>query len=49
MMTGRLHSDADLQRIVDALYIERFPNGIDFQAFKDMFTMSDLAKLTLNS
>ncbi|KAL1504039.1 hypothetical protein AB1Y20_010450 [Prymnesium parvum] len=48
MMTGRLHDDADLQQIVNALYRDRFTKGIDFETFKQMFTLSDLAKLTLN-
>lgn len=47
MLTCRMHDDVDLQQIVDS-YLKRFPNGLDFNAFSQMFTISDLAKLTLN-
>ena len=47
MLTGRMHDDVDLQQIVDA-YLKNFPAGLDYNAFSQMFTMSDLAKLTLN-
>lgn len=47
MITGRMHDDVDLQQIVDS-YLKRFPNGLNFDAFSQMFTISDLAKLTLN-
>ena len=45
-LTGRTHSDSSLQAIVNN-YMSRFPDGIDFDIFTQMFDISDLSKLTL--
>ena len=47
LLTGKLHDDVDLQQIVDS-YLLRFPKGLTYDGFSQMFTISDLAKLTLN-
>ena len=41
------HDDSDLQQIVDA-YMKRFPDGLTYEVFSQMFCITDLAKLTLN-
>jgi len=47
LLTGRMHDDVDLQQIVDS-YLQRFPKGLTYDLFSQMFTISDLSKLTLN-
>ena len=46
MILGRAHSDTHLQTIVDS-YLNRFPKGLTFDIFCQMFDVSDLSKLTL--
>jgi len=47
LMTGRQHSDDGLQQIVDS-FMQRFPAGLTSSDFAQMFSVADLAKLTLN-
>ena len=46
-MSGSAYKDRQL-RIIVAGYFERFPDGINFDVFSQMFHIGDLAKLTLN-
>ena len=46
MTMGRAHSDDHLQEIVDN-YMQRFPDGMDYETFTKMFNVADLDKLTL--
>lgn len=46
-MSVRQHSDANLQEIVDG-YLRRFPNGVDFDVFSQMFDVAELSKLTID-
>lgn len=47
LMSPRHYTDDALQQIVRQLMAE-FPQGLDFDNFSKMFSISDLAKLTLN-
>ena len=47
MMLGLMHDDNDLQSITET-YLKRFPNGMNYEAFVQMFDVSDLNKLTLS-
>ena len=47
IMTGRQHEDNDLAQIVES-YLSRFPEGISYDVFVQMFSVSDLSKLTLD-
>ena len=47
MTLGTTISDRDLQAVCDS-YMERFPNGMTFDAFTQMVDVADLNKLTMN-
>ena len=47
MTMGTTHDDRDLQTIC-ATYLKRFPNGMTFETFVQMFDVADLNKVTLN-
>ena len=47
MTLGTTISDRDLQGVCDS-YMQRFPNGMTFDAFTQMVDVADLNKLTLN-
>ena len=47
MTMGQSRSDRDLQRVCDD-YLRRFPNGMTYNVFVQLFDVADLNKLTLN-
>ena len=47
MILGRAHDDHDLW-IITQKYLDRFPSGLTFEIFCQMFDVSDINKLTLN-
>lgn len=47
MMLGRSHDDESLEQIIQG-YLRRFPSGVNYDVFAQMFDVSDLSKLTLN-
>ena len=46
LLTGRQHSDEGLWQIVES-FQARYQGGMSFGDFKQMFTLSDLCKMTL--
>ena len=47
LFTGMQHSDEKLQQIV-ANVMQRYPKGITFADFEQLFCVADVAKMTLN-
>ena len=47
MMLGTTHDDCDLQAICNTCE-QRFPEGLDFEAFGELVAVTDVDKLTLN-
>ena len=47
MTMGTSHDDSDLQTICDG-FLRRFPEGMDYDTFVQLFDVADINKLTLN-
>ena len=42
-----MHDDRDLKAICE-MYLQRFPDGLTYDYFVEMFDVADLSKLTIN-